>query len=443
MVNDSANNGARQPIKDEFLNGLSSNIATFNSWLGPTNRYRVDTIKRLFDDTSNSTVNHNDLKEYVAASSVIHCKDGWSFLGNAIESLLTGRTSHAIHLAYYAELRAAMSFLASFGIGVFNNRHCYIDNNGNVRYRNTNTAGTHDFVWKVLEKWADNPARASDIIGLIEIDGKNLHDWILSDTTFLGHVTAGHFGSNWLKLWSMDIEKLSKDRNIRNEGSYRPINIDISRRYSGSLRGELDFVLSLWTLCEPNASRRFDRLDLYLLREIIERSYQSHYGKTPSSTELRAIYIRMIENLGVSRNNRTESFLTKKINKNKSPVMKAAKLLRVDSNGRPRPISVLSRAFLLLRISTSAVKDSLNYSNINFDDYSDWIQYEGTRRGLWSTVESIEEPDDLWTDVEDSNESILNFLQNSEVNRFKMMNEIFQDVSILSQKERVFFWGIK
>jgi hypothetical protein len=443
MINDSANNGARQPIKDEFLNVLSSNIVAFNSWLGPTNRYGVDTINRLRDDTSNSRVNENDLKEYVAASSVIHCKDGWSFLGNAIESLLTGRTSHAIHLAYYAELRAAMSFLASFGIGVFHNRHCYIDNNGNVNYRTTSTAGTHDFVWKVLEKWADNPARARDIIGLIEIDGKNLYDWILSDTTFLSQVTAGHIGSNWLKLWSMDIEKLSKDRHIRNEGSYRPINIDISRRYAGSLRDELNFVLSQWTLCEPNASRRFDRLDLYLLREIIERSYQSHYGKSPNSTNLRDIYIRMIGNLGVSRNTRTESFLTKKIDKNKSIVMKAAKLLRVDSNGRPRPISVLSRAFLLLRISTSAVKDSLNYSNINFDDYSNWIKYEGTRRGLWPTVENIEDPDDLWTDVEDSNEIILNFLQGSDVNRFNMMKDVFQYVNILSQKERVFFWGIK
>jgi hypothetical protein len=67
------------------------------------------------------------LAQYIAASSILHCADGWSYLGRAINCLLKGDPHRVVHLAYYAELRAALSLLASEAIGVFSRNNFVID----------------------------------------------------------------------------------------------------------------------------------------------------------------------------------------------------------------------------------------------------------------------------------------------------------------------------
>lgn len=443
MVSDSANNAARQPIKDEFLNNISNVVANNGIWLSPNNRYRYNTIDRLLTDTTSNNVRQRDMLEYIAGSSVVHCKDGWEFLGSAIDDLLKGRENHAIHLAYYAELRAAMSLLASYGIGVFNNRHCYVNAAGTVIYSTTNTSGTHAFVWQVLDMWANNHARATDLLELVEVDGKKIKEWVSSDTTFLGPVTIGNLASNWLSLWSMDIRKFSEDRKIRNEGSYRPSNMDLSKKYNGNITTELSYVANKWKSTEPNGTLRFGKTDLYMLREIIDRSFNSHYGSRPSRSDLQGIYNRMISNLGISRNSSTELFITKRIDRNKSEIMRHASLKRLDSRGRPRPLSILSRSYLLLRIATGAVRDSLNYANINFSDIYDWAESEAYKRGIWSDENAITDPDDLWLDIDESCTSIEHAISSGTVNRVNIQQEFSSDVNMLGQHERMFFWGIK
>src|ERR1700722_6306108 len=87
-------------------------------WVGKTNRYASDTVDRLALDTkSPSLLRTTHLAQYISASSILHCADGWSYLGRAISCLLTGDPHRVVHLAYYAELRAALSLLASEGIG--------------------------------------------------------------------------------------------------------------------------------------------------------------------------------------------------------------------------------------------------------------------------------------------------------------------------------------
>ena len=443
MVRDSVDNANRQAIKDEFLQNLSAFVPAHGNWIKDTNRYRFDTIQKILADTQSNSIVQADMKEYIAGSSVVHCKDGWEFLGSSVDSLLKGREGHAVHLAYYAELRAAMSFLASFGIGVFQNRHCYVDASGTVVYRNANTSGTHDFVWQVLNRWSITPLRATDLIELVEVDGRKLRDWISADTAFLGPITAGNLAGNWMNLWSMDIQKLSDDRHIRNEGSYRPSNIDNTRRYLRNIENELDFVQNTWRSCEPNGSLRFGNLDLFLLREIIVKSYEGHFKNTPNNQELQHIYDRMIQSLGISRNTYTEAFLTKRINVNRSSIMEMAELDRLDPNGRPRPTSVISRAFMLLRIATSAVRDSMNYSNITFPDITSWTQYEGVKRGIWRPNEPIQDPDILWLDVEESNDSIQDFLSVNTITNYNVQHQIAPEINVLGQNERMFYWGIK
>jgi hypothetical protein len=108
---------------EETFSGLERFIKQ-RTWIGRANRYSRDTIRRIKSDIGIGGVRSpRQLSQYVAASTVLHCADGWSYLGKAISCLLRGDPHRCRHLAYYAELRAALSLLASEGVGIFQDRH--------------------------------------------------------------------------------------------------------------------------------------------------------------------------------------------------------------------------------------------------------------------------------------------------------------------------------
>ena len=112
-------------------------------WLNPNNRYATDTIRRIKTDCSANCINALDIAGYIAASVTLHCFDGWSFLTHATSCLLDGDVSAAVHMAYYAEIQAEMSLLASDGIGVFSGKHIWLDNSGHTHEFD---GSTHDVV---------------------------------------------------------------------------------------------------------------------------------------------------------------------------------------------------------------------------------------------------------------------------------------------------------
>ncbi len=100
-------------------------------WLSANNRYAKNCIEKIRQDTAHGgQLRHGHLASYIAASSTIHCMDGWSYAARAVEAELSGDIDAARHLAYYAELRAAMSILAGAGVGVFHNQHFALRVNG-------------------------------------------------------------------------------------------------------------------------------------------------------------------------------------------------------------------------------------------------------------------------------------------------------------------------
>src|SRR5207249_5741525 len=60
----------------------------------------------------------NELATFLAIGTCSHALDGWRYLSQAAFALLNGARRTSIHLAYYAELRAARSILGSSGIGI-------------------------------------------------------------------------------------------------------------------------------------------------------------------------------------------------------------------------------------------------------------------------------------------------------------------------------------
>ncbi len=90
---------------------------------------------------------------YISASGPCHVIDGWSFIGRAIDATLRGDSYAAIHLGYYAELRAAMALLACEGVGILNSRHATIDVKSNT-HEFGKGKGTHKIIWPCIQHWA-------------------------------------------------------------------------------------------------------------------------------------------------------------------------------------------------------------------------------------------------------------------------------------------------
>ena len=82
------------------------------SWLSGNNRYHCqDVAEKVKDDSMNvGTFQHSQLSEYVAASALVHCFDGWSYLARALEAELSGDPDAARHLGYYANFERPCPF---------------------------------------------------------------------------------------------------------------------------------------------------------------------------------------------------------------------------------------------------------------------------------------------------------------------------------------------
>ena len=119
-------------------------------WLGQLNRYSKNTDKTVGSETAGATgriARPKQLSQYIAASCFLHAADGWSYLGKSMLSLLRGDPHRSLHLAYYAELRAAMSLMATRGVGIFNGRNFIVLGANNVKSVGKGNR-THQFAWE-------------------------------------------------------------------------------------------------------------------------------------------------------------------------------------------------------------------------------------------------------------------------------------------------------
>jgi hypothetical protein len=188
---------SREALRDAF-DGLRIHFAR-DRWVGTKNAYGRNTVKALWRHTQpGSSIKSKHLSQYIAASAPLHCADGWGFLGRAMEAHAHGDRETSIHLAYYAELRAAMSLLASEGIGIFDDRHFVVKSDGNCEYIGTmpmrarwrGHLRTHNVVWLALEHWAELKRSVEILAEFIQPNGIPLEDWLNSLGVAIG---AGGF----------------------------------------------------------------------------------------------------------------------------------------------------------------------------------------------------------------------------------------------------------
>lgn len=370
-------------------------------WLGTNNRYATSATSRLRDEATKKILPHaKHIAELVAASAPAHCLDGWSYLGRAMEAHLGGDHDAARHLGYYAELRAAAALLATAGIGIFDKNHIVIGAKG-VATQIPRGHGTHQMMWLALEQWAKTSDAVDLVARAVTPAGRPLQEWI---SNVPGGSSWQPIGTDWLLALGLDLQKLSGDREARNNSSYRPSNIPTSRPYLSADRAAR-FCLGFWRDLEPTTSRGFDDVDLHVLRASIELAFRSIRGRTERQAP------RLFESVigqAVSATLGTGGYadsISEFLRRVRVP--DDALLVRL-ARGSTNPADaehhtrVIARAALLLRITTGGVRELLVDAGIPFNEIEFWWSAIAGQRGLWNMPTAGSTPFDNWADISDS-----------------------------------------
>ena len=377
----------------QVFSGLGVHLSS-GEWLATANRYRSDCIETLKTDVAASTIDQAAIAEYIAASVPLHCLDGWTFLARALSSYASGNAHQAAHFAYYAELRAAMSILASQGIGVFNRQHFVIEQSGNARLV-TGKRATHEFVWLALDHWASLANSGARLLDIFVVANATFREWFDAAP---GYNVATSLALDWLKRWGLDLNAIDSDHDIRNLASYRP---NAFSAWSSDGKQCSEFLRGMWALLEPS-TQHFENLDTQLLRVLVDQIVLSPRSPgTPPSAQASARLTGMLNGLpiGDPERQRLRSILGASL---PTPTL----LTRASEPGTPQdPLiheRVMARAALLLRVSTGFCSSLIDGAAFTSADLDFWIENAGIRRAFWNPNEQPNPLTDLWIDVQDS-----------------------------------------
>ena len=419
---------------NRFFNG--------SSWLGSQNRYSEKTIDKISSDAKLGRIRSpRQLAQYIAASSVLHCADGWSYLGRSILSLLRGDPHRARHLAYYAELRAAMAILATEGIGIFKNKHFIIDGPDSVVRLDTKR-GTHDVVWDCLDYWS-RQQRSGDIFAeIIAPYGRTLDGWL---TPIGGGNIVSPQAQIWFRQWGMDLRTFPDDRDARNVSSYRPDGIPSS--WFLAAPDVLSFVRDVWSVFQPAENARFDGIDKHILRITLESTYRGRTGNEPADDrDAFKVWLNNIvdyQAFSPEISAHWAMLLNREIVPNDPSVFScSAKSAEILGSSH---FSIMSRAALLLRIASGSTARLVHRSGLTPDSIRFWWNDFGQARGLWEGQKEADTLTDLWADIEVCLSEI-DDLENrnllAQQTFYRIGNELSHALACLASCERVAIWGI-
>lgn len=409
------------------------------NWLAPTHQLR-NGVRKCHAPGQINPATTKEISEYIATCAPTHTLNGWVFLSRALNSFAIGDLHSAWHFAYYAELRAALSILAANGIGVFNEWNAVLNTHGNLQRidcssRNNKSLGTHSMTWLALECWIKTNPNAFNVLGQsLRFKKLSLSD-VLNQLWPSTNIGATIY--SWLSGWSFDISLGTQDRNHRNTASYNPHEIF---PMSCSPEGAHDFFNEFWSLLEPQPSSSFYSLDRHLFRMAIEgvaKQSAAVTGRSPID-EINKSYGRLDVQL---QGHLTQEFLLRK----EIPINPQLFAYAKDKSTPPNsPVTILSRALLLLRLSTGIVTEIIkDAGGTGSNDLKFWIEPFGVQRGLWAPGDSPTSLQDLWADIEIAIENLqaINKTNAGTFSLYQWMSEDMNGLPRIWESERAALWG--
>jgi hypothetical protein len=428
-------------IKDAMLRIKSERFPS-SRWLKEKNRYESMTIRKIEKENNQAPLRPNELAEYIAASSVLHCSDGWLFFSNAVEDLLNGDYATAVFMAYYAQLRAVMSFFASEGIGIFNNKHFWFDKKGKpFAIKNI---GTHPFARQLIDEWANEPSSGDKLLDKLRLENIKFSDWANEAQITKGSPAISQLAKDWLNEWSIDLNILAKDHEFRNEVSYRPQRI-IPQLQKQGFEDCLDTLIEFWRSSVPYGSNGFYVLDRYLLRNSLSSLYFRRTGVNPrNTTDYQHFIMNAMENLGLNPQDSLSRFLLFNSDPQEHLVLIKAKEPGLNTDRSFNVLSILSRAYILLRLSSASTGILLADSAVTRTELMFWWNEMGVELGYWLLGSEPAYMSDLWDDVKESLDNVEAWRSGigMSLGLFNFRQDLSFEVKQLAQFNRAGLWAL-
>lgn len=406
-------------------------------WLPESNQYREKYPAQLWAPDQRG--DGEEVALYMAATVPIHCVDGWAYLGRAMQAQLRGDPDAATHLGYYAELRAAMTILASEGVGIFNTVQLVVDDDNAAATLSERDPpwGTHAAIWPILNQWGQKTTSHELLGEIIRFGDQSLNDW-LQATEFMSNL--GSVGRDLLQRWGLDLSRLASDRDARNLASYYPTTLCDSRSVPAA--PDLAFVRDAWTLLEPESSSPFELMDGNLLRLTLRQAAGSVVVEEQTRENLLAKRVeKAIKSLGISELRAPDiaSFLTEDA-ADQPPLVTYAEM--ESEPGEPtHHLEVLSRAILLLRLATGACRLMLLRAGITARSLEWWWRDIGGGRALWDQPPDADALMDQWQDIADAIGD-LDLEGQADSSRIVALDEFAEPLSRLAGMELVPLWSL-
>jgi len=351
-------------------------------WLRPENVRQDGSVPR--GKAALAAVKKEDLLEVLAIRGPLHALDGWSYVGRALNALIAGDSHAARHLAYYGELRGALSLLASSGIGIFNSQNVCIDQNSDVVLMSSR--GTHDMCWPTIVEWAQRTGSVDRLVSPVMLAGSSMLDAFRD--FFPGETSS--VGAYLMEEWGFDLQQGAGDQAERNWSSYQPTAL-LPQQTSPA--DDTLFLRMFWEALRPGAMG----LERHLFRILLEAESLST-GKVLSDFFNR--YSRLDERLQTIV---SWPFLTRE----DEPCDHQLLCHAANRNSPAHPYSMLCRAALLLKFATGMAETNLQTAGIRpTQRFESWWRGFGIEHGLWSPHAEPDLPEELWGDIDVALEDI-------------------------------------
>ena len=381
------------------------------------------------------TFTSQEILDVLAATGPSHCLDGWTFLSRALAALLSGDTHTTRHLAYYAQLRAALSLLHCHGVGIFNGVNFAVNESGALFHIGSKRPsdrgpGTHDAVWAALSGWAHQRDTANVFLNSVKFRSVSLLDCI--DAVWPS-ATGAPLVLGVIANWGIDLRRAAEEHGSRNVSSYCAHAFNSA---PSQMAPRLELVQSIWRSLEPDGRGGFPTLDRYLLRRLMELMTQEQSRIVPQQHLWQTAFKRLDPRI---REFVKQDFLERRASPNDLPIFTHAE------STQPGDVhAMVCRALLLLRVATAVVRSA--FVDAQFDLEADglqaWFNTVGIDRGFWSASQPPEELEALWDDISYAVNALDQYVAANRGDQLNFMNSMRDQFAFLSQAERACIWGV-
>lgn len=396
-------------------------------------------IRRL--DQARQQLTDAQMISLVSACGPNHCLDGWSYLSRSVSALVARDGHSAKHMAYYAQLRAAMSMLAVSGVGIFNGLNICVDANGAVHKLEDNRENkgghnTHSIVWPALDAWLRIDTNAARFLSAIKLHGSNLKDAL--DSIWPNRQPVS-IVVPMIDAWAFDLNVATQHHEQRNISSYTPHDLN---EIPCSFQDEMDFLSETWNALEPSMPSGFTQLDNHLLRRMFQMVHQQDNSVLDPEDR-----VPLANSSVVTRYSELEPALQQAV---PQPFLvdeagaSEPQIFQLASTDGSTPRAMISRAVLLLRAATALNVLTLNEAGFSQHgtEIRPWIDPLLVHRGIVAADALPDRMADLWDSTKFAVEDFQASLAACSYDPQAFFTANDNGTPAVTQLERAAMWGI-